>query len=79
MLGVPDTSRDRKGHRMIRYTHPVVLAIEDCRKAMTKDQATRFPVVAARRYFRALRPTTDLHTAYTQALAYYAALTAKAK
>jgi hypothetical protein len=44
-------------------------------RAMTKDQATKYPIVAARRYFRALRPTTDLHTAYIQALAYYAALT----
>jgi hypothetical protein len=44
-------------------------------KLLTEYQASKYPVVAARRYFRALRPTTDLHTAYTEALAYYGSLT----
>lgn len=46
---------------------------------LTDEQALRFPMVAGRRYFRALRATSDLHTAYTEAVRYTNALMVKVK
>jgi hypothetical protein len=46
---------------------------------LTEDQAKKFPLVAARRYFRARWAVTDLHTAYAEALRYYGSLTRTAK
>jgi hypothetical protein len=42
---------------------------------LSPEQARKYPLVAARRHFWALRAETDLHTAYSAALKYYASLT----
>ena len=52
-----------------------MMGVSRLQDQVLRDKAKKYPLVAARRYFRMVRPGMDLHTAYTQALAYYTSLT----